>query len=78
MAEQSRDEPLEIVERGPSDSWWSWTAWALVYLGVAGALVALFIRFTASAAWAIGLVLFMLGYMTIVGRWASGDINRRE
>jgi hypothetical protein len=69
---------MEIAERQSADSWWGWTAWALVYLAAAGALVALFIRFTASAAWAIGLVVFMLGYMTIVGRWASGDINRRE
>jgi hypothetical protein len=71
-------EHLLIAEPGDGQSWWAFTAWLLCYFGVAAALVVVFVRFTASVAWAIGLVVFMLGYMTIMARWASGNADRRE
>ena len=70
-------EAMLIADAGER-GWWGFTAWLLCYLAVAGVLVALFVRFTASLAWAVGLVGFMLAYMTIMARWTGRNAERRE
>lgn len=71
-------EPLVIGDGVDGRSWWGFTAWLLGYLAVAGVLVAVFVRFTASVGWAVGLVGFMLVYMTVMARWTSRNVEGRE
>ncbi len=68
---------LEIGSTDGARRWRGFTGWLLFYLAVGAALVAAFIRFTGSVLWATCLVAFMLIYMTIMGRFAGGKINRR-
>jgi hypothetical protein len=79
-SDKDADEPafMELDAVGRGGKWRGFLTWLIFYLVIAGILVAFFIRFTASAVWAIGLVGFMLAYMAIMGRWAGGNINRRE
>jgi hypothetical protein len=50
--------------------------WLAVIVVVGAAMVGLLIRFGATTLWAFGLVGFMLGYMGLMGRWASGNDRR--
>lgn len=45
---------------------------------VAGLLVVLFVRFTGSYLVAAGLVIFMIGYMAVMGYWASRNLEDRR
>ena len=70
-------EYLEI-DTGQRRRWMGAMAYALFFLVVAGALLYVFIQFTASVGWAVTLVLFMVSYMLIMGRWAAKDIHKRD
>ena len=48
-----------------------WIGYLLMFAAVAGVLVAVFARFTASVAWAVTLVTFMIGYMVLMGWLAA-------
>ena len=68
-----------VLEIGPGrPRWRGLFAWLVFYAALAVALVVLFVRFTASIAWAVALVGFILAYVTIVGRLAGGDADRRD
>jgi hypothetical protein len=41
-------------------------------------LVWLFARFTSSLALAVGVVLFLVGYMLLMGWWASRNLEGRD
>ena len=45
--------------------------WMLGFTAIGAVLVVLFIRFGATTLWASGLVIFMLGYMALMGKWAG-------
>jgi hypothetical protein len=69
---------MEIGDSGRGRRVRGLIAWLVLYLGIAAVLVLLFVRFTSSMLWAVLLVGFMLAYMTIVSKWAAGNIDRRE
>jgi hypothetical protein len=50
---------------------WEILRWMLGFAAIGTVLVVLFIRFGATTLWASGLVIFMLGYMALMGKWAS-------
>jgi hypothetical protein len=66
------------IDTGQRRRWMGAMAYALFFLIVAGLLLYVFIQFTASVGWAVTLVLFMVSYMLIMGRWAAKDIHKRD
>jgi hypothetical protein len=50
---------------------WEIIRWMLALAAIGAVLVALFVRFGSTTLWAVGLVGFMLGYMVLMGKWAS-------
>jgi hypothetical protein len=54
-----------------------WIGYLLLFLVVSSALVFLFVQFTASLRIAMALVLFMVGYMVVMGMAAAGKFERR-
>jgi hypothetical protein len=70
------------IDTGRKRRWMGLAAYVIFYLAVSSLLVFLLSRFTASLALAVGLVAFMVGYMTLMGWWASrgwsGDRDPRE
>jgi hypothetical protein len=62
---------MEIGGVGRSRRLVGFLTYALVFLAVCAVLIALFVRFTGSIRLAIGLVMFMSGYMLLMGWWAS-------
>ena len=53
-------------------------SYVLFYLLVACALAALLMQFTRSSKLAVGLVVIMVGYMSLMGRWAIQAIERQH
>ena len=66
------------IDTGRSRRWMGAISYVAFFLAVAGTLLYVFIQFTASVFWAITLVLFMISYMLIMGRWAARDIHKRD
>ncbi len=58
-------------------SWWGAVGFVLLFLAIVVALVLLFIEFTASVRLAVGLVLFLVSYMVLMGWWAGRNIEGR-
>ncbi len=58
--------------------WMGLMAYMLFFLLVAGLLVLLFVKFTASMGMALLLVGFMVAYMGVMGYAASRNIERKE
>jgi hypothetical protein len=58
--------------------WLGLTYYILFFLIVAGALVYIFVRFSGSFAVAVLLVVFMIGYMLIMGYAAGKNIDNRD
>jgi hypothetical protein len=75
--ERSRPEYLEI-DTGWRKRWLGLAGFLLAFLLVATILVYLFMQFTASLALGIGLVLFMIAYMAVMGYVAGRTVERRE
>jgi len=73
----SRPQFLEI-DLGRARRWWGWAGYLLFYALVAVALVALLLQFTRSAGLAVGLVVVMVGYMSLMGRWAMNAIDQHH
>jgi hypothetical protein len=66
------DEPGVMHIGGPRGKRvWHFIRWMMVFAVVAGLMTGLFVRFGATTLWATGLVLFMLGYMALMSRWAG-------
>ena len=57
---------------------WSWFGYVLFYGAIAGAFVYLFVLLTASWRVAIGAVVLLVGYMTIMAWWAERNADGRE
>ena len=62
---------MEIGGPGRSQRWIGLLTYVLLLAGVCAILVLLFVRFTGSMRLAIGLVLFMVSYMLLMGWWAG-------
>jgi hypothetical protein len=62
---------MEIGGPGRSRRVVGFLTYALLFLGVSAVLVTLFVRFTGNLRLAIGLVIFMVSYMLVMGWWAS-------
>ena len=71
------DEPGTMLIGGArSRRIWQLAKWTLALGTVGSLMVALFIRFGATTLWALGLVIFMFGYMALMSRWASNKDHR--
>ena len=57
---------------------WGLVGYMIFYLLVAGALVALLMQFTRSTGLAVGLVVGMVGYMSLMGRWVVQTMERQH
>ena len=76
-SEKTIDEPGTMLIGGPrSKRLWRFACWLLAFTVVGAGMVGLFIRFGTTTLWASGLVAFMLGYMALMSRWASGNDHR--
>ena len=80
MSERNDDNiPVELeIDTARKRRWVGLAVYALIYLAVAGVLVVLFIRLNTTFALALGLVAFMVGYMTLMGYLAGRKPDRRE
>ncbi|HEY7089672.1 MAG TPA: hypothetical protein VH518_16355 [Tepidisphaeraceae bacterium] len=78
--EDKNDDPRGFMEIPVEQSrrWLGLVAYVLLFLVVAALLVLLFMWFTASLRLAIGLVLFLVGYMVLMGWWAGRNIEGRD
>jgi hypothetical protein len=74
----ARQQYLEVPGAGAGRRWVGFVAYLLFFAAVAGVLVLLFVRFTASLRLAVGLVLFLISYMLLMGWWASRNIEGRD
>jgi hypothetical protein len=72
-----RPQFLEI-DLGRARRWWGLMGYLLFYVTVAIILVALLLQFTRSAGLAVGLVVVMVGYMSLMGRWAMNAIDHNH
>jgi hypothetical protein len=72
---------LKYMEIGGSSQvqrWMGFLTYVLLLAGVCAILVVLFVRFTGSMRLAIGLVVFMVSYMLLMGWWASRGSDRGQ
>ncbi len=66
------DEPGVMHIGGPrSRRIWHFLRWMAALSVIAAVMVGLFVRFGATTFWALGLVIFMLGYMALMSKWAG-------
>ena len=73
MNVEERD-PEEIgIEPQRPRRWVGWMSWGILMLIVAGLLAWVLARFTSSVFVAVGLVVFMVGYMAVMAYWASKE-----
>jgi hypothetical protein len=73
------DAPLELeIDTAKKRRWTGWIAYILLYLVVAALLIVILVKLWTPVALAVGLVAFIVGYMTLMGYLASRNINRRE
>ena len=73
------DAPIELeIDTAKKRRWTGWIAYVLLYLVVAVLLVVILVKLWTPVALAVGLVAFIVGYMTLMGYLASRNINRRE
>ena len=77
MSRKREKDGLEI-ESARGRRWVGLAGYALVYLAVAGVLVFLLTRLSTSWALAVGLVAFMIGYMSLMGYLAGRKSGRKE
>ncbi|WP_428939007.1 hypothetical protein [Fontivita pretiosa] len=75
-ASRNGQQYLEI-RIGSGRKWAGLVGFALVFLAVCGVLVILFVRFTSSLRLAVGLVVFLVSYMLLMGWWASRNVEDR-
>ena len=73
----NQPETLEI-DTAARRRWVGWIAYVLLFLVVAAILVFFFMQLNTSFRLAAGIVVFMIGYMVIMGWFASGKLDRRE
>jgi Flp pilus assembly protein TadB len=80
MKESSDNTPPKMLEIDASRPrrWIGTTAYVLFFFIVAAVLFVVFLRFTASLALAWGLVVFMVGYMLLMGWLAARNHDRRR
>jgi hypothetical protein len=76
-SDSPEDDEMEI-DPARKRRWVGLATYALVYLGVGAILVFLLTRLATSWALAIGLVAFMIGYMTLMGYLAGRKPDRKE
>ncbi|MGH7213404.1 MAG: hypothetical protein ACREIT_01285 [Tepidisphaeraceae bacterium] len=69
---------LEIGGVGSGRRVMGWIGYIALFVAVSIVLVAVFQHFTASLRLAMGLVLFMVAYMGVMGWLAGRSIERRE
>jgi len=76
----SNDAPPKILEidTGRSRRWLGTTTYILFFIGVAAVLFVVLFQFTASLALAWGLVVFMVGYMLLMGWLAARNQDQRR
>ena len=67
----------EEIEIGGSRRWVGWVGYILLFMAIGGAIALLLARFTNSTVLAVGLVIFMIGYMALMGWWATQTHRRR-
>jgi len=65
------------IRIGRGRKWAGLAGFALIFLAVCGVLVILFVRFTSSLRLAVGLVVFLVSYMFLMGWWASRNVEDR-
>ena len=72
-----RREYLEI-RLGRSRRWAGLVGFVLLFLAVSTVLVWMFKQFTSSLWLAIGVVMFLVGYMLLMGWWTGRNLEGRE
>jgi len=73
-----RDPEYLEIPLGQSRRWAGRIAYILLFIAVSGVLVLMFMWFTASLRLAVGLVLFLVGYMALMGWWAGRNIEGHD
>lgn len=68
---------LEITI-GQGRRWWGVVGYVLLFVAVAGVLTLMFTWFTASLRLALGLVLFLVSYMLLMGWFASRNVEGND
>jgi Flp pilus assembly protein TadB len=66
------------IDTSAGRRWIGWAGYILLYLLVGALLVLVFVKLSAPLMLAVGVVVFMIGYMSLMGYLASRNINRRE
>ena len=69
---------LEITDHTAPRRWRAATLWLVGLLALAATLLLCFVSYGATVALAVGLTSFTVGYMLIMGRWASHHNDRRN
>ena len=69
---------IEIPATPAKGRWVTLVAFAIGLIVIVALFVLLFIQFTASWRLALILVLFLVGYMLLMGYWASRNVEGRD
>jgi hypothetical protein len=70
--------PVLEIDTARKRRFLGWAVYVLIYLAVSGLLVFVFVKLSTPLAIAVGVVAFMVGYMTLMGILASRNLHRRE
>ena len=66
------------IQLGRRRRWAGIFGFVALFVAVSGVLVWLFSWFTRSLALAVGVVLFLVGYMLLMGWWAGRNLEGRD
>jgi hypothetical protein len=72
-----RQQHVEI-QLGRSRRWAGLVGFVLLFLSVSAVLVWMFKQFTSSLWLAIGVVMFLVGYMLLMGWWTGRNLEGRD
>jgi hypothetical protein len=77
--DQAPDRPKYLnIELGRGKRWAGVIGFVLLFVAVSIVLVWMFAWFTSSVALAVGVVMFLVGYMLLMGWWASRNLEGRD
>jgi hypothetical protein len=66
------------IQLGRGKRWAGLVGYVVLFVSVSAVLVWMFTWFTSSLALAVGVVLFLVGYMLLMGWWAGRNLEGRD